>query len=188
MSKPVRIGSTKCQPCTEIININARKRVANDIKNGICLDCDNKVYESQRYCEAHRARNNERSKDKREAHKTLGLCILCVKSKAGHSDVCTEHYLKRAAKKHLGTSGKWSILSESLSVQNTKCFYCNTVLELGLNTEIDHKNPISRFPEQAKDPKNIVWACKPCNQAKNDLTAIEFIALCQRVINGYNNR
>lgn len=187
MSKPARPNSARCEHCASLINANSRKRVAKAISSGTCLDCDNKAFENQRYCEDHRKLNNKRVTIKRQEHKLLGLCILCDEPIVGISDVCKLHYFKRSAFKNLGSSKKWSVLSEQLDKQNNKCLYCSIVLNLGVDTQTDHYNSRSKHPELANDPNNIVWACEPCNQAKGDMTGPEFIALCKRVVATWPN-
>lgn len=182
MSKPARPNSVRCEHCSNLANENSRKRDTESLAKGVCLDCDSKVVEGQRFCEVHRKLNSSRNKTRYDARRKLGLCILCTIPVAGNSDVCETHYLKRAALKHLGSSKKWELLSEQLNKQNKKCLYCGIMLNLGDNTQADHYNSLSKHPEQAKDPNNIVWACEPCNQAKGDMTGPEFIALCKRVV------
>lgn len=55
-----------------------------------------------------------------------------------------------------------------LKRDNYLCAYCNKKA----NT-IDHINPVSRYPEGARDWMNVVSSCFPCNQYKNDRTPKE---------------
>jgi len=55
-----------------------------------------------------------------------------------------------------------------------RCFYCGTVLRLDGKWHIEHC-----FPKALLGPDelpNLVAACVPCNLAKSDSTALEFIA------------
>jgi hypothetical protein len=54
-----------------------------------------------------------------------------------------------------------------------RCFYCGTVLTLDGKWHIEHQMP--RALMGPDDLINLVAACVPCNLAKRDKTAIEFV-------------
>lgn len=55
-----------------------------------------------------------------------------------------------------------------------RCFYCGAVLRLDGKWHIEHQMPRSLMgPDELP---NLVSACVPCNLAKRDRTALEFIA------------
>ena len=60
-----------------------------------------------------------------------------------------------------------------------KCVYCGvevTYYSKRHNTmELDHKIPVSKGGSD--DPDNLACSCRPCNRAKHDMTAEEFVAL-----------
>jgi HNH endonuclease len=56
-----------------------------------------------------------------------------------------------------------------------RCFYCGTALTLDGKWHIEHQMP--RALMGPDDLVNLVAACVPCNLAKGDRTAFEFIAM-----------
>lgn len=54
------------------------------------------------------------------------------------------------------------------------CFYCNKVLTLDGNWHIEHQRPRALGGDDSL--LNLVAACEPCNLAKGDRTALEFLA------------
>jgi len=59
-----------------------------------------------------------------------------------------------------------------------RCHYCRTALTLEGRWHVEHMMPRALGGEDA--PGNLVAACAPCNLAKNDRTALEFIATRDR--------
>jgi hypothetical protein len=57
---------------------------------------------------------------------------------------------------------------------NGKCHYCSTALDLVGKWHVEHQLP--RALGGGDDALNLVAACVPCNLAKSDRTAIEFVA------------
>lgn len=57
---------------------------------------------------------------------------------------------------------------------NGKCLYCGTPLDLTGKWHIEHQLPRALGGDDR--PINLVAACVPCNLAKSDSTAIEFVA------------
>lgn len=55
-----------------------------------------------------------------------------------------------------------------------KCFYCGAVLRLDGGWHIEHQMPRALMGQD--ELPNLVAACAPCNLAKGDRTALEFIA------------
>jgi 5-methylcytosine-specific restriction endonuclease McrA len=55
-----------------------------------------------------------------------------------------------------------------------QCFYCRGRLELAGLWHIEHQQP--RALGGGDDLLNLVSACEPCNLAKSDRTALEFVA------------
>jgi 5-methylcytosine-specific restriction enzyme A len=77
---------------------------------------------------------------------------------------------RRAGANGVITPDQWRRL---LKRHHFRCFYCGTKL-LPANRTLDHKIPLSRGG--ANTIKNVVPACRPCNQRKMRLTAREFLA------------
>lgn len=65
-----------------------------------------------------------------------------------------------------------------------RCHYCRCVLTLGGEWHVEHMQP--RALGGSHDPHNLVAACVPCNLAKRDRTALEFVA--ERIAGGPHAR
>lgn len=72
-------------------------------------------------------------------------------------------------------------LEALLVSQGNRCPYNGEYLVPGVNCWLDHRMPVSRFPELAKDPTNVEWVDKRINLAKGDMTPEEFLGLCKLV-------
>lgn len=180
--QPARPNKVDCAACGIENSTRASAARATRKANGLCTytGCKDLAVTGQTQCKVHKASEKKRKKQEKRDRIALGLCRFCSKSSIG-ANLCEYHYLKGKSHSNLGSRKYWEHLKDLFAKQNSKCFYCDINLQLAVNSEIDHKNSRSRFPEQAKDPNNVVWSCSPCNQAKWDLTAEEFIALCKRV-------
>lgn len=55
-----------------------------------------------------------------------------------------------------------------------RCHYCQTPLTLSGRWHVEHMMPGALLGTD--DPINLVAACVPCNLAKSDRTAIEYMA------------
>lgn len=55
-----------------------------------------------------------------------------------------------------------------------RCHYCRRSLELASDWHVEHQMPLALGGTDS--PGNLVAACAPCNLAKNDRTAIEFVS------------
>ena len=63
---------------------------------------------------------------------------------------------------------------EVFTRSNGRCFYCEQVLTLDGKWHVEHQRPRAIGGDDS--PINLVAACEPCNLAKSDRTALEFIA------------
>ena len=54
-----------------------------------------------------------------------------------------------------------------------RCHYCRAALTLDGRWHVEHMMP--KALEGDEDPSNLVAACAPCNLAKSDRTALEFV-------------
>jgi 5-methylcytosine-specific restriction endonuclease McrA len=61
---------------------------------------------------------------------------------------------------------KRAVRTEALAAQGGRCAYCGRPLRASEAT-IDHVRPLSRGG--ADDQSNVVAACRPCNEAKDDM-------------------
>ncbi len=60
-----------------------------------------------------------------------------------------------------------------------RCHYCRVELSLHGQWHVEHMQP--RALGGTNDPQNLVAACVPCNSAKSDRTALEFVAASNSV-------
>jgi hypothetical protein len=60
-------------------------------------------------------------------------------------------------------------LKEALSIEfDNKCAYCGSQLGITDFGNIEHFYPVSRFPDQALNPDNLLFVCHVCNISKAD--------------------
>lgn len=120
--------------------------------------------------------------DKRMAD---GLCRDCKKPQIAYSNTyCAIHYVIDISSGAIGVRSKDVALRllEKLEKQDFICPYTGDKLVLGLNAQIDHINPRSRFPELISNLENLEWVSKRANLAKGDMTKEEFIEFCRLII------
>ena len=117
-----------------------------------------------------------RYKDK----KSKGLCVTCGKQALTGGVFCEYHWMARVARLYLDGSFTKALL-EKAKKQKYRCPYTGEQLFPGINMSLDHKYPVSRFPERAKELSNVHWVSAAVNAAKSDLTEEEFFHLCEKV-------
>lgn len=116
-----------------------------------------------------------------------GKCRVCKESRLSDSKYCKKHFLSELAAKHLGTSKRWSELDELFLKQNGRCVYSGRLLILGINASIDHKKPLSKYPELNFDIKNLQWVDSTINRWKGNLEESDFIDLINDVFQNLNS-
>lgn len=141
------------------------------------------------YCATYRQNNRTQIADKSKLSKQLrlekGLCLICIKSRlVGHDLFCEYHYFVNVAKGAVGKCDRKTvdILRTKLDNQGHIYPYTGRKLVLGLNTHLDHIYPKQRFPELANNLDNLEWVSDRANIAKNDMTKLEFLALCETIV------
>ena len=125
--------------------------------------------------------SSQREKKLRKLRLNQGSCCECNNPKLETDNrLCEYHYIKFRAKAALGKcdDSLISALKEKLYLQNHQCPYTGEKLTLGINAQVDHIFPRSRFPEQQSDIANLEWVSATANLAKRDLTKYEFTNLC----------
>ena len=83
------------------------------------------------------------------------------------------------------TLEKLKRLSRTLSKRlqkNPCCPFTGVKLIPGKNLSLDHKKPLSRYPELAFTASNLQWTSRAYNSAKHNLTSAEFRKLCKRIL------
>lgn len=177
-----------------------KKRYHDRVEKGLCILCDNKPEHGLRWCIDCKAKESERSKQKRLKAAADGKCESCpnkamqLTRAAGQnrlggqyvegrsqSTYCAQCYLKSRAFDLLGSRRHWEVLVEKLEACRWRCPYTGETLVLGDNLSFDHIDPISRFPERKHDPNNIEPVSWQVNVMKRDLTKQEFLALIERI-------
>lgn len=111
-----------------------------------------------------------------------GLCKFCKNERLPHSKVFCEHhfFVGRAYWHFKDARTEIAVLfKKKLEAQNYCCAYTNEPLVLGLNTELDHILPVSRFLELVKDLDNIEWVLTKVNHANKSMTRDEFLEFCK---------
>lgn len=158
-----------------------KKQRLNRIKLQQCTQCGKPAAAGKVLCKFHNKQINTQKREKNAQKRLDHICITCAEPAIGTCGVCLKHYLMRQARLYLGNSKLHGSLYKLLINQNQTCFYCGVLLGVGSNSQIDHKNPRSRFPDQAHNIDNFVWACMSCNKMKGDRTAEEFISACKAI-------
>jgi len=84
---------------------------------------------------------------------------------------------------HMSVKRKWSGISKGrmrkiLKKQGRKCYYCGVrIYPKAANllpvATVDHVIPLSRGGNNSKE--TLVASCSPCNQAKGDMSADDFL-------------
>jgi 5-methylcytosine-specific restriction enzyme A len=82
---------------------------------------------------------------------------------------------------HVGAEGttargygwRWQQLRDRVLREEPLCYYCKAMGFTVAATSVDHMTPKERGGTDART--NLVGACKPCNDAKKDQTADEFL-------------
>jgi 5-methylcytosine-specific restriction endonuclease McrA len=95
---------------------------------------------------------------------------------------CETCYLKRLARKRLGSAGLWVKIKRKFDMQGGRCSYTGTPLCFGVNDSLDHVRPISRYPELASDSENIEWVTRKVNEMKRDRTPDEFLCMIGEIL------
>jgi hypothetical protein len=131
-------------------------------------------------------KERQRSREKRVARISSGFCQSCNNPLMANSkNWCEAHWFANVAKNRLGVclnqkeaGGK---LKELLVAQGFKCAYTRCVLIPGINAALDHRQPVSRFPELQGELSNVQWVDLTVNRMKTDMTDQEFRQICQEI-------
>lgn len=152
-------------------------------KNSACKEC---VLESQKLNYIQRGddwRSAKLVRDRANRRKTMdtrrsqGRCDYCDTPRLPNlNQFCLRYWLESRAVKNCGTKAHAATLESIAIAQNFQCPYTGDVLIPGLNMWLDHKLPVSRFPDKKHDPSNWQWVDKSVNIMKGNLTHDEFVA------------
>lgn len=133
-------------------------------------------------------KQSEKRKVKKEQGLSNGHCTKgCLKPQLKNSIYCDFHYVRGVLGKAIKpcTMRQTKILLDRFYANN-KCPYTGVILELSVNTNLDHKYPKSRFPELKNDIDNLEWVSKKVNRSKHNLTKKEFLDMCLYISNKFS--
>lgn len=131
-------------------------------------------------CESCQLKRRIQNQEYEKTKKIKNQCLYC-KASATVKAVCELCYCKRVAISRLGIGKFGKDLLIKLNNQEYKCPYTGNKLVLGENAALDHKLPVSRFPDRAKDIENVEWTTREVNLAKNNRTPEEFIKFIESI-------
>lgn len=180
-------GKLHCAECGINRSLSKKAKAIQRKSLGLCRLCDTPARPGFATCQLCGDKRSTTKRIRSKAYADAGLCVSCGSvainiTTSTSARYCKEHYLKDRARDMLGSTKAYLEIEKLLETQQYKCYYCDIDIKLGINAELDHKNSRAKFPGEAKNILNVAWACKPCNRAKGDLTADEFIMLCKQVV------
>lgn len=95
---------------------------------------------------------------------------------------CEKHWLRSLAVVHLGDASCWKDLLAQFNAQNRRCYFSDIPLILGVNAELDHFWPKSRYRDGAKSIDNLVWVDRAINRMKGDWFPWEWHDIMKRIL------
>ncbi len=154
--------------------------------NGLCLQCHTKrVATSKIARQPHTNMMRRRQMAKRLSD---GACMTCRTARLPHSNLyCENHWFREMSVRHLGVVKYGEELKLLAERQKYACPYTGVQLVPGLNMSLDHKLPVSRFPEKQRDVSNVWWVTWDVNRMKSDMTHDEFVVFCHEVASRFSN-
>lgn len=121
--------------------------------------------------------------NKKQQRLANNQCTTCGNTKLENVVCCEKCWYKTVARNHLKDPSRWEELKELAEQQQFICPYTGEQLAPGDNMSLDHRLPVSRFPELRYELSNMVWTTKLVNRAKERSTPEEFLKMCQQVVN-----
>ncbi len=178
-----RANKRTCSSC-------GRKQVESSTKYqsvvrlyGKCITCRKLNTTPYSKCSLCLNKSNSYLKKARLEAKITGKCLSCLKvNRLDNLILCLDCWFKEKARLHLGSSHRTGELKVLWSKRKGKCYYTNIELIPGVNASIDHKLPISKYPNSINNIDNLVWCAIRVNEGKQDQTSEEYIDLCRQVV------
>ena len=123
----------------------------------------------------------KQQRERYNRRKANNLCVGCGKTAPITDRVkCVRCSVKTIAYERTGAGTAHNI--DSLLEKFTGvCALSGLPIAIGVNAELDHIKPVSKYPELAHDVDNVQWVDVHVNFAKRDMDQDEFIAMCRRV-------
>ena len=183
-----------CYVCRNKFELNQENFYRNKTKNkGFELCC--KRCSKQRLSKYKCMPKNKPSKKEyneyrnkwREERFEKGLCKVCKEPRLKNQKTCYKHYLMDLARKHLGSTKFWKELDTLFQQQEGKCAISGLPIAIGENASIDHKKPLSKYPDDLYELSNLQWVDERVNRMKLNMEYDEFIFIIQTILD-YNSK
>lgn len=181
-------GTTRmCRSCANQARDKQRAKKGLTGPDATCLSCtqprDNILSKFCRSCRKSLPREGvSRSINLSKIWRASGLCLDCGNTRLNDSTPrCLQHYLYLVSWNNTGGQVPWSTLRDLFDAQGGRCFYTGAPIQLGVNAELDHRKPRSRFPDLSASLANLVFCDAAINALKGTRTDDEFIAVCRQV-------
>lgn len=177
-----------CRACSDRYNLWRQQHRAKHgrVTPGHCLNCNQPLADGSqsKRCPKCRAAHNE---DSRLRYKNLlegSQCTKCARQpRLSDHTLCADCLFKASALQNMGTAEHWDTIKRLWQEQHGLCAYTTVPLTLGVDAQLDHKYPTSRFPELRNQPSNVHWVHGSVNGMKQDLTHDEFMAVVGHIVN-----
>lgn len=109
-----------------------------------------------------------------------GTCHRCDRPVLEGTELCQWHWLQG---RNNVTDATPEDLLALFELQEGRCAYTKIELVMGANASIDHIVPRSRGGADLID--NVQWVDRQVNNAKNNMTHDEFIAMCKIIVDNH---
>lgn len=126
----------------------------------------------------------EKTRDNMRAKRTerlaAGLCVQCGKArKLPHSVACEPCFFKTLSHDHFGSRADAPFLTTLFYANGGRCVYSGLPLTLGLDTHIDHIEPVAKGGSLA--PENVQFVHSMINQMKWSYSEDEFLRMVKTI-------
>lgn len=121
--------------------------------------------------------NKDKIQEKKSERFLLGQCSHCKNPRLEYSDKCLFHWVKQSARHYIegNVDEATRLLVKKLVLQDFRCSYSGISLVPGINCDLDHVYPRSRFPQLVGIVDNLEWVDSRINSAKYNRTREEFM-------------
>ena len=188
----------RCDTCRQIEKENKDKNRVDRTAKSMCHTCNIRKQKPGRLrCQLCTDISNNAQERRRIRLRAAGLCDKCGQEphipfvepiiqrgfviKGGVWTTCRTCYLKKHSSTIFKTNRRHKELLAILDSQDGKCPYTGETLVFGNNASLDHKYPVSRFPELRGNLDNLEWVTDRVNIMKRDLTKNEFLSLTIKI-------
>jgi hypothetical protein len=185
-------GLSRCEPCREALKQRDKARKDARRALGLCVNCDDQAIAGRSRCQRHLARSTGYTLTFQKKRSEKGTCCKCdgdvlPSLKSAPERLCETCYLKKTARRYLGSNRRWRDLLSLLEGQRWRCAYTGEILVLGVNDSVDHSYPVSAYPDLAGEITNLEWITREINVMKRDRTPEQFMALMASILSYRSN-